>query len=83
MRTVLHTNSGTTDEPLVHHRYSRNSRYSVEMLRLGAENHEFSPGAVRQSLSFGSFGASTPQLHAKVAVVDRRYLLVGSVNLDG
>jgi putative cardiolipin synthase len=81
VRTVLYTNSlETTDEPLVHHRYSS---YRVEMLRLGVEVHELSPGPVRRSLSFGSFGISTPRLHAKVTVVDGRYVLVGSVNLDG
>jgi putative cardiolipin synthase len=81
VRTVLYTNSlATTDEPLVHHRYSS---YRAAMLRLGVEIHEISPVAVRRSLSFGSFGTSTPRLHAKVAVVDRRHLLVGSVNLDG
>jgi putative cardiolipin synthase len=80
-RTVLYTNSlGTTDEPLVHHRYSS---YRVPMLRLGVEILEFSPVAVQRSLGFGRFGASTPRLHAKVALVDRRHLLVGSVNLDG
>ncbi len=81
VRTVIYTNSlETTDEPLVHHHYSR---YRVAMLQLGVEIHEFNAGTVRKSLSFGRFGASTPQLHAKVAVVDGRYLLVGSVNLDG
>jgi len=80
IRTVLYTNSlATTDEPLVHLHYSR---YRAEMLRLGVEIHEFSPGLTRRSQRFGSFGQSTPRLHAKVALVDRRQVLVGSVNLD-
>ena len=78
VRMVVFTNSmGTTDEPLVHLRYSS---YRVAMLKLGVEIHELSPGQTRRSLE--GFGASTPRLHAKAAVVDRRQVLVGSVNLD-
>ena len=32
---------------------------------------------------FGDFGTSIGRLHVKAAAVDRRWLLVGSVNLDG
>ena len=32
---------------------------------------------------FGDFGTSIGRLHVKGAAVDRRWLLVGSVNLDG
>ena len=52
------------------------------MLRLGVQILELSPEAVQRSRSFGAFGRSTPRLHAKVALVDNRHLLVGSVNLD-
>jgi len=80
VRTVLFTNSlASTDEPLVHLHYSR---YRVEMVQLGVQLHEFNPALVRQSQHFGAFGRSTPRLHAKVAIVDRRQVLVGSVNLD-
>lgn len=81
VRTVLFTNSlGSTDEPLVHDHYSK---YRVEMLQIGVQIHEFSPQLTRRSRGFGAFGRSTPRLHAKVAVIDRRQVLVGSVNLDG
>jgi putative cardiolipin synthase len=81
VRTVVVTNSlASTDEPLVHLHYSR---YRVEMLRMGVEIYEFSPALVRRSLGFGAFGRSVPRLHAKVTVVDERWLAVGSVNLDG
>lgn len=74
------TNSiASTDEPLVHWHYSRRR---AELLRLGVELYEFSPALTQRSLRFGSFGRSIPRLHAKVAVVDGRRLLVGSVNLD-
>lgn len=80
-RLMVITNSlGSTDEPLVHDRYAT---YRLEMLRLGVELFELSPHQTRRVRRFGEFGLSTPQLHAKVAVVDRRSLLVGSANLDG
>ena len=81
VRGVIVTNSlGSTDEPLVHRAYSQ---YRAQMLRLGMHIYEFGPELVRLSGNFGSYGASTPRLHAKVTGVDRRWLLVGSVNLDG
>jgi putative cardiolipin synthase len=52
------------------------------MLRLGVQLYEFGPELVRRSDTFGAFGNSTPRLHAKVAGVDGRWLVVGSVNLD-
>jgi cardiolipin synthase C len=80
-RTVIITNSlGSTDEPLVHHYYAK---YRQAMLRMGVELHELSPTGPQRSTAFGNFGRSTGRLHAKAAVVDQRWLLVGSVNLDG
>lgn len=79
-QTVLFTNSlATTDEPLVHHHYSR---YRAEMLKLGVHIYEFNPVGTQRTRGFGAFGASTPRLHAKVTVIDRRLVVVGSVNLD-
>jgi len=81
IRIVLFTNSlGSTDEPLVHDRYAV---YRVEMLRRGVELYEVSPAQARRVRRFGDFGGSIPRLHAKVAIVDRQRLLVGSANLDG
>jgi putative cardiolipin synthase len=80
VRIMFITNSlGSTDEPLVHDRYAA---YRVEMLRLGVELYELSPTQTRRVRRFGDFGRSTPRLHAKVSVVDRQRLLVGSANLD-
>ena len=74
------TNSlGATDEPLVHWRYAR---YRRDMLRLGVHIQELSPDLARSSGGFGDFGRSSGRLHAKVAVVDRRFVFVGSMNLD-
>jgi putative cardiolipin synthase len=79
-RLLIVTNSlGTTDEPLVHRAYSR---YRADMLRAGVQLYEFGPELVLRSNTFGVFGKSTPRLHAKVAGIDRRWLVVGSVNLD-
>ena len=81
IRVLLFTNSlGSTDEPLVHNGYAA---YRVEMLRIGVELYEVSPTQARRSRRFGDFGKSVPRLHAKVAIVDRERLLVGSANLDG
>jgi cardiolipin synthase C len=81
IRTLLFTNAlGATDEPLVHARYVR---YRKEMLKLGVEIYEISPTLTRDSFGFGNFGRSLGRLHGKVAVVDKRFVFVGSMNLDG
>ncbi len=81
IRLMVITNSlGSTDEPLVHDRYAA---YRLDMLRLGVELFELSPTQTRRVRRFGEFMRSTPRLHAKVSVVDRQRLLVGSANLDG
>jgi putative cardiolipin synthase len=80
VKVVLVTNSlGSTDEPLVHDHYSRRR---AELLAMGVDIYEFSPKHTQRSQGFGAFGKSVPRLHAKVAIVDQKRLLVGSVNLD-
>jgi putative cardiolipin synthase len=80
VRITLFTNSlASSDEPLVHHRYAN---YRVAMLRLGIQIYEFSPVLITRSSGFGFKGDSRAQLHAKVTVVDDRWLVMGSVNLD-
>ena len=80
IRVVVFTNSlGATDEPLVHWRYAR---YRREMLKLGVVIYELSPDLTRDAGSFGDFGNSFGRLHAKIVLVDRRYLFVGSMNFD-
>ena len=80
IRVAIVTNAlGATDEPLVHWRYAR---YRRELLRLGVEIYELSPELARDAGRFGNFGRSLGRLHAKVAVIDRRRLFVGSLNLD-
>ena len=81
VRISIFTNSlGSTDVPLVHHSYAA---YRLAMLRIGVDLYEVSPTQTRRSRRFGTFGRSIPRLHAKVAIVDRERLLVGSANMDG
>lgn len=80
VRGLIFTNSlGSTDEPLVHRAYAR---YRSAMLKLGMQLYELNPEHLRESGQYGDFGRSAARLHVKGAVVDRRWLLVGSVNLD-
>ena len=79
--TVVLTNSlGATDEPLV---YAGYARYRRAMLEQGVVIHEFGPGLSRQTRQYGNFGDSTSRLHAKMAVIDGRWMFIGSMNLDG
>jgi putative cardiolipin synthase len=92
----LITNSlSTTDEPLVHAGYAR---HRPALLKLGVQLYELmpavgaaepvpSPEPVDASISPGRkasvrHAGSLGRLHAKVAVVDRRTLLIGSMNFD-
>jgi putative cardiolipin synthase len=57
------------------------ARYRPRLLACGVQLHERRPGdgAVRSARARLSSGAS---LHAKAAVVDRKWVLLGSMNLD-
>ena len=74
------TNSlGSTDEPVVHVGYTR---YREPMLELGVELYEVSGSRVKKNRRLNLFGSSLGRLHAKLAVVDKKTLFVGSMNLD-
>ena len=77
--TILTNSLAATDEPLVHVGYSR---YRHAMLDSGVDLYELSPSRTRHAQRLGLFGSSTGRLHAKTAVVDRRMVFVGSMNLD-
>jgi putative cardiolipin synthase len=80
VRLTAMTNSlGATDEPLVHVGYSA---YREPMLDLGVDLYELSGSRVKRNRRENLFGASLGRLHAKLAVIDRRWLFVGSMNLD-
>jgi putative cardiolipin synthase len=76
---VLTNSLAATDEPVVYGGYMR---YAVPMMRLGLELYELSPSLVRQS-RLGRFGGSQGMLHAKILIVDRASVFVGSMNIDG
>ena len=80
VRITAMTNSlGSTDEPLVHIGYTA---YRDRMLALGVDLYEISGSRVKRNRRDNLFGASLGRLHAKLAVVDRRVMFVGSMNLD-
>lgn len=79
-KITLMTNSlGSTDEPIVHAGYSQ---YREPMLELGIDLYEISSSRVKRNRRMNLFGASLGRLHAKTAVIDRKLLFVGSMNLD-
>jgi cardiolipin synthase C len=76
---VLTSGLASTDAPAVHIGYAR---YRVPMLKEGVQLYEMRTRVDDPRLSGSGFGRSAAHLHAKVVVVDRRWLLVGSMNLD-
>jgi putative cardiolipin synthase len=80
VHVVAMTNSlGSTDEPVVHIGYSM---YREPMLELGVELYEISGSRVKKNRRANLFGSSLGRLHAKLAVVDKKTIFVGSMNLD-
>ncbi len=76
---VLTNSLASTDEPLVHVGYLR---YRDLLIDSGVEIHELSPSLSQKRQRLGRFGGSFGRLHAKIAVIDHRWLYVGSMNLD-
>jgi cardiolipin synthase C len=79
VRVAVLTNSlASTDAPVVHAGYAR---HRPRLLECGVELHELKPGTPpsRSRRAGLSSGAS---LHAKAMVIDRRFIVVGSMNLD-
>ena len=75
---VLTNSLASTDAPVVHAAYAR---YRPRLLAGGVEIYELHPlpASGRAKRRLNSSGAS---LHAKAIVVDRRRVVVGSMNLD-
>jgi putative cardiolipin synthase len=77
---VITNSLGATDEPQASLAYER---YRVPLLQMGVELYEVSSTQARRDEATGRFlGGSRAQLHAKLAVIDRRTVLLGSMNLD-
>ena len=77
--TVITNSLAATDEPLVHTGYSR---YRERMLQAGVDLYELSPTRAQHTKRLGMFGSSLGRLHAKTAVIDRKIIFIGSMNLD-
>ena len=77
--TIVTNSLAATDEPLVHTGYAR---YRQALLRSGVDLYELSPTRAQRTMRLGAFGSSQGRLHAKTAVVDRRMVFIGSMNLD-
>jgi len=70
----------TSDEPIVNVGYQR---YREQLLRMGVQLYELS--ATRSATDpalMQALGGSRGRLHAKMAFVDRRIVMVGSMNVD-
>jgi putative cardiolipin synthase len=77
--TVITNSLAATDEPLVHNGYSH---YRIRMLEAGVDLYELSPTRTQQTKRLGMFGTSLGRLHAKTAVIDKKIIFIGSMNLD-
>jgi putative cardiolipin synthase len=77
--TAMTNSLGSTDEPLVHIGYTA---YRNQMLALGVDIYEVSGSRVKRNRRENLFGLSLGRLHAKLAVIDKRWLFIGSMNLD-
>ena len=77
--TVITNSLAANDEPLVHTGYAR---YRVALLRSGVDLYELSPTRIQRNRRLGFPGASLGRLHAKLAVIDRSVVFIGSMNLD-
>jgi len=81
VQTSVITNAlNATDETLA---YSGYSRYREPMLKSGVRLYELGAHLVTRDRRLGNFKSSSGRLHAKVAVVDRRRMFIGSMNFDG
>jgi putative cardiolipin synthase len=79
--SVVTNSLATTDEPLVHYGYAR---YRSALLKMGATLYELMPAGEPHAAWSDTEGGrgSLGRLHAKLAVVDRRWFYVGSMNMD-
>ena len=77
--TVMTNSLASTDEPIVHIGYSH---YREELLRMGVDLYELSSSRLRENKRMFLFGKSLGRLHAKLVVIDKKRLFIGSMNLD-
>ncbi|MES3012723.1 MAG: phospholipase D family protein [Pseudomonadota bacterium] len=77
--SVMTNSLASTDEPIVHVGYAA---HREEMLQMGMELYELSSSRIKVNERPFLFGKSLGRLHAKLAVIDKAGLFIGSMNLD-
>ncbi len=75
---VLTNSLASTDVPAVHSGYAR---YRPHLLACGVQLYELKPNPTRSTHARAGF-SSGASLHAKALAVDRKVVVVGSMNLD-
>ena len=76
---VLTNSLSSTDAPAVHIGYSR---YRDALLEQGVELHELKRQLGTPRTKLGDYGSSNASLHSKALVIDRRIVVIGSMNMD-
>ena len=76
---VLTNSLAATDAAVVHIGYAK---YRRRLIAAGVEIHELRPEPGEENTRLSALGSSKASLHAKVLIVDRRILFVGSFNVD-
>jgi cardiolipin synthase C len=77
--TLLTNSLAATDEPMVHLGYRK---YRVALLREGVALYEWSPARGDRVWRELLVGGAVLRLHAKVALIDREQIFLGSMNFD-
>jgi cardiolipin synthase C len=77
--TVLTNSLASTDEPIVHIGYAA---HREELLHMGVDLYELSSSRIKGNKRAFLFGSSLGRLHAKLVVIDKKRLFIGSMNLD-
>ena len=77
---VITNSTASSDEPLVNVGLAR---YRLEMLKMGVQLYEVESLRLKRDAQLrGLLGSSAGRLHAKLALIDRKRVLVGSMNVD-
>ncbi|MBO9514052.1 MAG: phospholipase D family protein [Variovorax sp.] len=77
--SIMTNSLATTDEPMAHFGYAR---YRRALLERRVALYELMPGDDELEPHADGPHGSLGRLHAKLAVVDRRWLSIGSMNMD-
>ena len=77
--TVMTNSLASTDAPIVHIGYAA---HREELLRMGIDLYELSSSRLKDNKRAFLFGKSLGRLHAKLVVIDKKRLFIGSMNLD-